>query len=106
MRQTENDPSRYATWRKAKADLEPPELPYCVEHLWRWFCELHLGRGTGGFGPSRVTYADIDAWSRLTRTQVRPAEVRAILAVDNEWLRVQVDSQPKPSKPKAERPKR
>ena len=77
-------------------------MPFCVEHLWQWFLELNQGRGTGGFGPSRLTYIDIDAWSRLTRTIIRPGEVRAILAVDNEWLRVQLSAQPKQpaSKPK------
>lgn len=57
----------------------------CV-HLWRWFVELSAARGSNGWGPNPISYLDIEAWSRLTRTIINPAEVRAIIALDQAFL--------------------
>lgn len=57
-----------------------------MAHVWHWFLELNAGRQLGGFGPSRISYVDIAAWADLTRKEVLPSEVTAILLIDQEWL--------------------
>jgi hypothetical protein len=61
-------------------------LPLQAEHIWRWFCELDASRQSGGFGPSPITYQDIDAYRRLTGEVMQAWEVRAIRAVDDAVL--------------------
>jgi hypothetical protein len=63
-----------------------PTLPVQAAHVWRWFCELDAARQSGGFGPSPITYRDIDAYRRLTREVMQAWEVRAIRAIDNAIL--------------------
>ena len=66
----------------ANAPACPPELL----HVWRWFTELHATRQHGAFGAQSISYAEIDAWARLSGIQARPFEVAALLAVDNAFL--------------------
>lgn len=71
------------------AALDGPELPADGSHVWAWFLELSAGRGSNGFGPSPISYLDLLAWSLLTGTITRPAEIEAIIAVDRVWLAAQ-----------------
>jgi hypothetical protein len=68
------------------ADLDGPPMPESCAHLWRWFLELSAARGSNGWGPNAINYGDILAWSRLTRTIIRPVEVRVILHLDHIYL--------------------
>lgn len=70
---------------KRQPELDGPELPLDVAHIWRWFVEIAAGRGSNGWGPNPISYLDIDAWARLTGTIMRPTEVRAIVLVDQTW---------------------
>ena len=70
--------------------LDGPELPADGAHVWAWFLELSAGRGGNGFGPSPISYLDLLAWSMLTGTITRPAEIEAIMALDRVWLTQQV----------------
>lgn len=72
---------------------EPPELPWQIEHVWRWFGELCAGRA--GLAP--LTYPDIDAWSRLTGAMVRPSEVGLIKRLDYLWLKLMAAKQAQPA---------
>jgi hypothetical protein len=63
---------------------EPSDLPWQLEHVWRWFGELCAGRK----GLEPLGYLDIDAWSRLTGALIRPAEVHLIKAIDGAWLKI------------------
>jgi hypothetical protein len=47
--------------------------------------EMHTARRSNGFGPEPIAWIDLDAWARLTGCQPRPAELRAILAIDLAW---------------------
>lgn len=62
--------------------LSGPELPEDLEYLWNWYCEISAGRGEGMNGPAPLSYVSIDAWSRLTDTEIAPHEVRAIFWLD------------------------
>lgn len=72
------------------AALDGPELPADGAHVWAWFLELSAGRGSNGFGPNPISYLDLLAWSLLTGTITRPAEVEAIMALDRAWMAAQV----------------
>lgn len=70
----------------AKAELQGPELPASLTYLWGWFLELHETRSGNGFGPNPFTYAEIDAWARLTGRALAPWEVGGLRALDRAWL--------------------
>ena len=53
-----------------------------LRYLLDWFFELDAGRGGNGFGLNPISFADIEAWSRLTGARPLPWEVRAIKAMD------------------------
>ena len=61
-------------------------MPADGAHVWAWFLELSAGRGSNGFGPNPISYLDLLAWSTLTGTITRPAEIEAIMAVDRAWM--------------------
>jgi hypothetical protein len=66
--------------------LNGPALPKGCEQLWRTFSELHACRGSNGFGPTRITYTDIDAYQRVTGRRLRQWELEAIRAADAAYL--------------------
>lgn len=69
--------------------LNGPPFPDRFVHIWEAFLDLHGGRTYGPEGrPNPLTWADVDAWDRLTRAGLQEWEVRAIKALDLLWLRV------------------
>ncbi|MBC3920355.1 hypothetical protein H8L32_23025 [Undibacterium sp. CY18W] len=62
--------------------VNPPQLPFELEYLWRWFLELHNSRSNNGMGPSVITYQDLLAWSHMTGNQPRKFELDAIRQLD------------------------
>lgn len=72
---------------RAIALLQGPPLPEALSYLYDWSVELH---GKSGFGQHGgvlpLTYTTIADWSRLTGTEVRPDEVRALMLLDAIWL--------------------
>jgi len=66
--------------------LDGPALPADGAHVWAWFFELSAGRGSNGLGPNPISYLDLLAWTVLTGTITRPAEIEAIMALDRAWL--------------------
>lgn len=69
------------------ADISEIEVPEAGEHLWSWFWSLERGRACGMNGPEPLAYAEIEAWARLTGTELRPWEVDALKAMDAVRLR-------------------
>ena len=67
---------------RARAALEGPGLPEEIAYLWEWFRELDGARGSNGFGPMPVSYAELDAWARLTGRHTLPWEVRWLMLLD------------------------
>lgn len=68
--------------------LDAPELPQGLEPLWGDFVDLHISRGSTGFGPARITYRDIEAWQRVRSQALQAWEIAAIQRADNEYMRV------------------
>jgi hypothetical protein len=73
-----------------KKPMAPPLAPE-VRHLWQTFLELHRTRPTG-FGPSPISFFEIDAWQRLKRWPLDPWEVEAIRKLDDLWLDGQAEA--------------
>jgi hypothetical protein len=64
------------------AELEGPELPLEVRHIWDWYNELDLGRSSNGFGPNPISYTEIRSWAQLTGRLLRTSETRGIILLD------------------------
>ena len=71
---------------------EPPALPPEVRHLWHTFLELHRTRPSSGFGPSAITFVEMDAWQRLMRMPLEVWEVGAIRQLDDVWIESTAES--------------
>jgi hypothetical protein len=66
-----------------------PECPADGEHVWAWFIRLSAARGGNGFSANEIKYTEMAAWVWLTGTIIRPAEIDAIVALDQTWLAAQ-----------------
>lgn len=63
------------------SELEGPEFPEIVRHVWDWFLELNSARGEGG-----ISYSEIKAWLELTGRSITPFEVQLIKKIDIAFL--------------------
>jgi hypothetical protein len=61
-------------------------LDHRIAHVWDWFRELDATRGGNGWGVNPITFAEIDAYQRLTGEQITAWAARLIRAVDNAVL--------------------
>ena len=68
--------------RRKEEDLIGPPVPEELEYLWVWHAELTRTREMGTYGPKALSYAEIDAFARLTDRNVEPHEVDALLQLD------------------------
>ncbi len=59
-----------------------PEVPPGCEWLWRDFSALSAARGSTGFGPSRISWAEIDAYQRMRGLRFEQWELDAITRAD------------------------
>jgi hypothetical protein len=75
-------------------------MPENYAHCWAWFGELSRTRSSNGFGQNPISYAEIDAWSRLTNIELTPLEVSAIMQLDSAYLNIQAEQIAKRSKTK------
>ena len=72
-------------------ELNGPELPPDLEHVWVWFLDLHSRRGGNGFGANPLAWTDLLAWVYLMQPIIRIEELRAIMALDNAWMAMQAE---------------
>lgn len=72
----------------AEQELAGPECPEELAYVWAWFLELHATRGFNGMVPNPITFAEIGAWSSLTRTFPLPSEVDLLRRLDMVWMTV------------------
>lgn len=75
-------------------------IPAGGEYLWAAFTRLHGRRGSNGFGPSPLSWPDLDAFNRMSRINLAPWEVEIIEALDRVYLtHVAEASKDRPSTP-------
>lgn len=73
-------------------------LPSSYGHCWQWFSELSRTRTSNGYGQDAIRYSEIEAWGRLTHTEIDYLEVRAIMQLDGAYLSHQSEQIAKRSK--------
>ena len=66
--------------------VDPPTLPDGCEALWPIFLELHSCRAIG-MDAQRITYADIDAYQRVSGIALAQWELLAIRRADAAYLK-------------------
>ena len=83
-------------------DPEDPDLPPAGEMLWTWFFRLSKGRANYGYGAAPLTWADLEAWMRITGVDLSPLEADALLSMDNAYISAlaatKADNKAKPAK--------
>ena len=52
-----------------------------MEHIWEWFLELSLARPVG-YGPTPISFSEIEAYSRLMCVEITPWEVEQLRLID------------------------
>lgn len=57
-------------------------MPTAAVLIWVWFWELDGQRGHNGWGGLAITFAEIEAWSRLKGTRLEPWHLRALAEMD------------------------
>lgn len=71
-----------------------PAMPDACHGAWAAFCALHERRGSNGFGPSRLSYLELDAYQRVTGDVLLPWEIKAIQQADDEFFTAQPKAKP------------
>jgi hypothetical protein len=66
--------------------LAGPALPEEFADLWMGFVELGVSRPMPKGVPQRFSYAELDAWARLTGRSLSPTEVAILRELDALWL--------------------
>jgi hypothetical protein len=70
-------------------ELEGPDFPFLLSHIWSAFVACSKAR-TGGFsGANPLTYENIKSWIGLTGTPLDPREVEAVKELDVIYIRTQ-----------------
>ena len=71
-----------------ESSLEDEEMPIPEDglYLWFFFQELCGGRGNNGFGPTALSWSDMEAWARLTSAPLSPYEVLTLRSMDAAFL--------------------
>ena len=71
---------------KLEAELDLPPLPWCLVYLWNRFNRLSNRRGSNGFGPSLLSYTEIEAFQVLTGFRFTSWEIEMIEMLDLEFV--------------------
>lgn len=72
-------PPELDEWRSKK-------LPMLTEGVFDIFSELSARRSFTDKGANAISFTEIDAWCRLTDTNLCRLELEYVLAFDNLWL--------------------
>ena len=79
-------------------DEEIP-IPEDGLYLWFYFQELSGGRINSGFGPTALSWSDMEAWARLTSTLLTPYEILTLRSMDTAFLSPNAEQPKKPTRP-------
>lgn len=67
-------------------DDEECQLPPPLQYVWSWFWELAPRRGNNGFGPSPLSYAELESWAAMTGREPTFWEVEVLMRLDDAML--------------------
>jgi hypothetical protein len=71
-----------------------PTLTDLLIYLWDYFQELSSTRSYA-FGPAKLTYTEIYAWSKLRRIQLDGWELDTLLRLDGIFITVEAEAEEK-----------
>jgi hypothetical protein len=57
-------------------------VPFCAQHIFEWFWELHAARGSNGMGANPISYLDIQSWVNITGNIPTREEIKIIKRMD------------------------
>ena len=72
---------------EAEFDRKENKLPPGAVVLWEAFTQLSRQRSVSSNGPNPLSFSEIHAWSQLMRMPIQPHQTRAILAMDQVWIK-------------------
>ncbi len=64
-----------------------------MRYLWAAFLALHRARSSSGFGPNPISWAEIEAYSRLNWLFLDPWEVDTIRSLDEAYMEFVAEQQ-------------
>lgn len=70
------------TGRKPQELINPAEFPAVFFEVWESFQRLSARRSNNGMGLNPITYLDIDAFCRVTKTHLTDFEISIIERLD------------------------
>lgn len=76
-------------WRQSGVcpdQLNYPDLPYELAHIWEWWIDLQ-STAPIGMERSHINYTEIANWSTLLKINITPFEIRCIMALDSAHMR-------------------
>lgn len=73
-----------------KKDIQIPEMPSELSHVWTYFCEV-FNPGGVGMGPYRTEFREIQAFAEMTHTYIKPSEVRLIRRLCEIYMEVDAE---------------
>lgn len=71
------------------APLDPEPLPEPAWDAWGMWLDLHRGRASNGWGPSPLSWLDLDAWSRMRGVRPTFSQLELIRTIDRAYLESQ-----------------
>lgn len=69
-----------------------------MELIWQYYVELSNARTSNGYSANPISYGEIEAWDKLTDSNVTPLEVKIIKRLDIVYLNHQAEKQSKKDK--------
>ena len=80
-------PEDSKAYKSAKAQLDAePEIPFCLQHIWQWFWELHQTRAQGMDGPMPITFEEIQSWNFLKGIGITDLETDILKRFDSVYI--------------------
>jgi hypothetical protein len=83
------DKGSIARREELEAKLQIPDFPEEYTHAWAAYRDLAAQRGSNGFGPSPISYSEMEAYCRLTGRVLYSYEVDGITIIDGAYLMAQ-----------------
>lgn len=83
------DKGSIARREELEAKLQIPDFPEEYTHAWEAYRDLAAQRGSNGFGPSPISYSEMEAYCRLTGRVLYSYEVEGITIIDGAYLLAQ-----------------
>ncbi|MHA6690600.1 phage tail assembly chaperone [Devosia sp. A449] len=77
-----------------EGELALPPFPDALRYLWTAFIRIRRRNAGNGFGATPITWADLDAYSRLSGLHLRPWEIETIERLDDALMTSMAELKP------------